>query len=518
MEQLFLLLITTKSSNIVDDLQTLQLLFRLVKRECEIGGGLLNEHMIMERSFEILFAFDEVVSMGFSDTSLSADQVAGFLEMYSQEENLHELIMQGREEDAIRRGKSEAAAIAKRKAREFAGGAGSGMGGGLSSSGGIAGGGIAGGGSGYSFTSSNEYGRDGGAGTGQQQQQQSRVGSMRGFGPGSASSPSSASSSSRPSGSSFSSSTAAPKKAPVSQSIKTKTTAKKTGAAGKELLNDLIKSGDVHASSEDAASTGADVSGSDAGTAGSAGVHMESVHVKIEETVNAELNREGGLSKLDVKGEMFVTIADADKATLRIKLTDALDEGAFQSKTHPNIDKQLFTSEATLALKNQKKPFPTKTNLRILTWKLKDVQEQFLPLTVSCWPSPSTSGMTVNVEYELTRPQMQLTNVVIAIPVPNVNNVRVEPMDVGSFKLDHENGQLLWIIDTMSQSSSSGNLEFNISGAKDESSFFPVSVQFTSQDSISGVSTCSVENTIEESDAIAYSTEVVCRAGEYLVV
>ena len=58
--QMYLLLITTKASNIVEDLGTLRLLAKLVP---DVAGG-LQEHSIQEHAFDLIFAFDEVLTAG----------------------------------------------------------------------------------------------------------------------------------------------------------------------------------------------------------------------------------------------------------------------------------------------------------------------------------------------------------------------------------------------------------------------------------------------------------------------
>ena len=63
MDTLYLLLITNRASNIVEDLETLRLLSKVVP---DIAGtaGNLNEEKISEKCFELIFAFDEVLTAG----------------------------------------------------------------------------------------------------------------------------------------------------------------------------------------------------------------------------------------------------------------------------------------------------------------------------------------------------------------------------------------------------------------------------------------------------------------------
>lgn len=59
MENLYLLLITNRASNVVEDLETLRLLSKVVP---DIAGAVntLNEERISDKCFDLIFAFDEV--------------------------------------------------------------------------------------------------------------------------------------------------------------------------------------------------------------------------------------------------------------------------------------------------------------------------------------------------------------------------------------------------------------------------------------------------------------------------
>lgn len=63
MDTLYLLLITNRASNIIEDLETLRLLSKVVP---DIAGTAanLNEEKITEKCFELIFAFDEVITAG----------------------------------------------------------------------------------------------------------------------------------------------------------------------------------------------------------------------------------------------------------------------------------------------------------------------------------------------------------------------------------------------------------------------------------------------------------------------
>lgn len=60
LENLYLLIITNKQSNIIEDLDSLRLVAKLIPEYATPLG----EESVKKNAFELIFAFDEVVSLG----------------------------------------------------------------------------------------------------------------------------------------------------------------------------------------------------------------------------------------------------------------------------------------------------------------------------------------------------------------------------------------------------------------------------------------------------------------------
>ena len=83
MDKIYMLLITTKSSNILEDLETLRLFTRVIPEYCKT----IEEKEIHTKSFELLFAFDEIVALGYRE-NVNLAQIKTFTDMESQEEKI----------------------------------------------------------------------------------------------------------------------------------------------------------------------------------------------------------------------------------------------------------------------------------------------------------------------------------------------------------------------------------------------------------------------------------------------
>ena len=77
----YLILITTKNSNIIEDTEILKLIYRLIQDLC----GSINQESIIENAFEIMLGIDDIVSLGYRN-SVNLGQIKQYLNMESAEE------------------------------------------------------------------------------------------------------------------------------------------------------------------------------------------------------------------------------------------------------------------------------------------------------------------------------------------------------------------------------------------------------------------------------------------------
>ena len=80
-ESLYLILITTKNSNIIEDTEILKLIYRLIQDLC----GSIDNDSIVENAFEIMLGVDDIVSLGYRN-SVNLAQIKQYLQMESVEE------------------------------------------------------------------------------------------------------------------------------------------------------------------------------------------------------------------------------------------------------------------------------------------------------------------------------------------------------------------------------------------------------------------------------------------------
>jgi len=113
-EQLYVMLVTTKMSNIVEDLETLRLLAKIVQEHSPQYDS-ISEKAVNDTAFEIIQAFDEVIDWGGYRENVNLDQVAQFTTMFSNEELLAKRMEEMKVKEATTTMEKKAAVLKQQK-------------------------------------------------------------------------------------------------------------------------------------------------------------------------------------------------------------------------------------------------------------------------------------------------------------------------------------------------------------------------------------------------------------------
>ncbi|KAF2860176.1 hypothetical protein K470DRAFT_264654 [Piedraia hortae CBS 480.64] len=421
LDELYIVLITNRQSNILQDISTLHLFVQVVGSICRS----FDEREITRCAFELLTAFDEVVTLGYRE-NLTMAQIKTFLEMDSHEERIQEIIARNKELEASEERKRKAKQLEMQR-KEMARAA-----------------------------------RAGGGGIGM---------------PRTPNYPTYAPTTTTPTvaADSYDSYAAAKKPMPIR--------AKGMQLGKKKTTNSMFEQVRQDLGPEEEA--GAPLAGVPARKTASAvqpslpaskkqPTH-EGVHVTIEETIACKLSREGAVETFESKGELQLSIANQSLSQIKLELRVGDTHGA-PLTVHPKINKTQFKNLQILQLADTSKGFPVKGGTIALRWKLAakpdDVGEP--PLKFTVWPSQSDDGWSITVEYELTDVSVPLKDVAVAIPYGDS-----EPT-VSSFDAVYQvmGDSLEWQIGDVDGNNSSGSFEFEASAPSDEV-FFPMQISFT---------------------------------------
>jgi hypothetical protein len=418
-EALYLLLITNKNSNIIEDLDTLRLLSKVIPETVGVGVPVSDE-TVSARAFELLFAFDEVVASGGYREDVTLHQIRTNLEMESHEERLAQMIKASKMAEAKEAAKRRAQEIRERN-REDERLARAGLGGASSSSR------MSGFGSGSGSPGS--YGGGGGGGDGSGSRYGGIGSSSYEGGGGSSSSSSSSSAAASSSGRGAGAEDGAPKRPAGSGAGGMKLGSKKAGGLGgaasgafaSVIAEEGIRDKDLALALGDEGAGGA-LAAVQAAKAAAEAASADQATIVVEERVNARISRDGGCQAYEVKGSLSLTVVDEAAARLKVAIQRG-DDRAFAYQSHPNINKPALggpNGPGIIALKQSDRPFPTGAPVGVLRWRYaaKDDDSSQLPLMITCWPEEGAGGVyTVNVEYTLQREDVTLTEVIVTVPL-----------------------------------------------------------------------------------------------------
>ncbi|KAL4647522.1 coatomer subunit delta [Arapaima gigas] len=451
LEKLYMVLITTKNSNILEDLETLRLFSRVIPEYCRV----LEEGEISEHCFDLIFAFDEIVALGYRE-NVNLAQIRTFTEMDSHEEKVFRAVRETQER--------EAKAEMRRKAKEL-----------------------------------QQARRDA-------ERSGKKAPGFGGFGNSGVTGGSS---------SSIISDTIIepekPKIAPTPVRPSGPSKALKLGARGKEVDNFVDK---LKSEGENIIIPSTGKRPSEVSKALASPINIESVHLKIEEKISLTCGRDGGLQNMEVLGMITLRVSDDKNGRIRLHVSN-IDKKGVQLQTHPNVDKKLFTADSLIGLKNPEKSFPLNSDVGVLKWRLQTTDEALVPLTINCWPSESGNGCDVNIEYELQEEGLELNDVVITIPVPaGVGAPVIGDLD-GEYRHDSRRNVLEWCLPVVDSNNKTGSLEFSVAGRPGD--FFPVSVSFVSKRTYCDIQVTKVAH-LDGDSPVRFSTETSLVVDKYEIL
>ena len=230
---------------------------------------------------------------------------------------------------------------------------------------------------------------------------------------------------------------------------------------------------------------------------------------------------------------MILTVNSESAAFVRVNLAPIKDK-SLQLKNHPNINKQVLSSENALCHKDASKSFPVGTPLPILKWKSGASADHFVPIKVvrarlshargrcssrqtshcavllaqhelqllhndnRVRPSTSTPVKQLDIpncstRYELVKDDVSVQSFCLVIPVSG--KPKIASCDYGTTQYDSGAAtvgggaavwrnrvcltflQLAWLVDSISADNQTGSLEFSTPPV-DADSFFPIEVHF----------------------------------------
>lgn len=468
-EGIYLLLITNKASNIVEDLETLRLLSKVVP---EIAGG-VTEEKLGEKCFELVFAFDEVITTGGYREAIDMRQIRQNLEMDSHEEKLHNMVKKTKMDTA----KDQAAHMSKvirERQKDSKPSAMAGMGGGSNPEQAEA---SFGGGGGSGFSAAEGAGAYGAGGQPMVEEEEEEA-------------------------------------APAAPTVVVQSM--KLGMKGKSntLLDAMAAEDHLVVPPKGRVAAKQSNTGAAAAVVAAPTTPSQPISIVIEERLTCSLTQEGTLQSFEVKGTLSLTANDEEHAKCKLLMPkDAPSPSGTTFQVHPKVQKADWESSGVLALKDVNAGFPVGRPVGVLRWSLNSNDESLVPIVINCWPEDEGDSINVNIEYTLQR-NIELHNVQITIPLGTAAAPQIVSID-GTHSHNANAEAMTWDLPMVDSSNKTGTLEFNIN-SRDASAFFPITVAFNSKNLYYDVPSCTVKH-LETEAPIGFSTTKALSADSFRI-
>ncbi|KAJ8141299.1 hypothetical protein OY671_005523 [Metschnikowia pulcherrima] len=454
LEEFYVVLLTNKQSNILQDIDTLHLFVSVVSNMLRS----VDEKEIFNNAFEMLSAFDEIVTLGYRE-KLTLSQVQSFLEMDSHEEKIQDIIERNKEMEATEERRRRAKEIQRKElARRN-----------------------------MESQQAAVFGAN---------QPQAPQASQEAFGYNTAPSQGPSYGQSPRAQPDMEASYAAPRAIGGKGLQLGKKAAKPTMAEHRQPLLTSTTPQQQQAPVPHQATQGAYINASqpEQVSASVSPSPSQSVSQKpsnpgilitVNEKITAQLHREGGVAASEVKGDLSLRISDASLARAKILLTVG-EQAGIQYKTHPNVDKGLFSAANSIGLKDRNKPFPSNDqSLGVLRWKAvaKGDDTSLVPLLFTAWVSLDDGVADVNLEYELTPEyvaahpgQASFDDVQILVPLASEDVILKEDSS-GHVSYDVTEEGIVFTLAQIALEDAAGSFEFSVP-ADSEDSLFPMQIAF----------------------------------------
>ncbi|KAK5988852.1 Coatomer subunit delta [Cladobotryum mycophilum] len=450
LDELYMVLITNRQSNILQDIDSLHLFAQVVTSTCKT----LDEREIVRNAYELLSAFDELVTLGYRE-NLTISQIKTFLEMESHEERIQEIIARNKE--------LEATEERKRKAKQLE----------------------------------------------MQRKESARMG--RPNAPRTPVYPTYTPPAQSNTQSAFDSYEAEKNKTfnkPSTLKAKGMQLGKKSKTTG---IFEQVR-GDLGAEVDDTPLVApAPAAAEPAEPRVSSTLDRDAIHVTISETISAKLSREGAINSIAINGDLTLRVSDPSLAKIKLALQAVPSHGA-QFRPHPNVDRNLFNSSKVIQMSNAARGFPVNNAVGLLRWRAnpKVDDASACPITFTVWINKNSDKYNITVEYELTGGDA-LRDVSVVIPYESS-----EPV-VSSFDAAYEvSGDAVeWNIGTVDEENPNGSFEFEAE-TSDENTFFPMTVRFNKITPFVDVDVNTV-TLIDENEEVTFSKEVKTAAENFFI-
>ncbi|ODV61485.1 coatomer subunit delta ASCRUDRAFT_75490 [Ascoidea rubescens DSM 1968] len=255
--------------------------------------------------------------------------------------------------------------------------------------------------------------------------------------------------------------------------------------------------------------------------------------IVVNEKISAQINRDGSIQSSEIKGDLQLRISNSDLSHSMIYVKVNGKNDGIQYKTHPNVDRNKFNKQNLITLKDSSKSFPSNDqSLNVLRWRGvgKADNDSFIPIIFTTWLTASNNNpgfFDVTIEYEVIN-NFNIEKFTINVPTFSDIVLRGESKNDSSlkFEFDEDIGALFEKTlsspngDSENDDQLTGTIEFSAE-ANEEDALFPMESKFVLENSNLTIGKIEVQDVLSidnEEESLPYDVIGLISSDNFVVV
>jgi len=409
---MYLVLITNRNSNIIEDLETIRLVHKVILDLCTYG---VSESNIQKNAFDILLAFDDVISFGYRE-SVTLNQVQNSMTMDSSDEKLHLMLLKARMNEAKEAAKKAQLEMKKKqKDSSYKGGQG-----------------------GFSSDVSDTPYKQSHA------EPEVVVNTEPKY--------------TAPQKESKSGASAPKKGLQIVKKKDNKAVPAEISKGNEEEIKQMMKEQETTEKKKTEYNP-----------------LQAPIAIECEEKIVCVLQKDGALNNFEVKGELFLLVRDPTKGNCAVYLQPETNNKTITLKPNPYFNRQKWTEKFALAPKDLKDSFSAGSKINCLKYRFASTNIDDVPFRFNYWFNEGS--ITCELEYNSDQSRIEyLENVVISFEFPSSETPEIKNVENGDYEV--RDSTFRWITSRLDGSNSTSNIEIGFSSRTTPEDIFPFNVDF----------------------------------------
>ncbi|KAK8890426.1 hypothetical protein M9Y10_035202 [Tritrichomonas musculus] len=216
--------------------------------------------------------------------------------------------------------------------------------------------------------------------------------------------------------------------------------------------------------------------------------------IALHEKFTAVLSRLDAVREIGVEGRLIASYNR--KLSAIISIDNNVLPKNYRYKVMQQPKGRLWQDSCQLIYDNNGPKYGPSSDVTLLCWRMTSTNRDDLPINVSCWIQQGKSQSVFSCDVELKKDKFVVESIEIIIPLAEPRGVNVSSSS-GEVEIFERDQYLKWNIEGFEDNNNHAELEFSVPACEDDS-FYPISINFRASSTICDVEVTGIEPYNEE--------------------